>query len=107
MNSDALATICTMILLATKIVLLPSRGGPIEGVLYFIYCIWTLIFWGNMRVIVDAITGKEYIRGSSRTGGVFKISRNESPIRYYLKLLLSLAFSAFSAAVIFDIYKFY
>ena len=105
MNSDVLAAYYTLFLIATKIVLV-SRGGPVDGVMYFIYGIWTLIFWGNMRVIADAITGKKYIRSYSRYDGKFKIFREERPIMYYLKLLMSVAFSGFSAAVIFDIYKF-
>ena len=105
MNSDVLAAYYTLFLIATKIVLVLG-GGPVEGIMYFIYGIWTLIFWGNMRVIADAITGKKYIRSYSRYDGKFKIFREERPIMYYLKLLMSVAFSGFSAAVIFDIYKF-
>ena len=105
MNSDVLAAYYTLFLIATKIVLV-LRGGPVEGIMCFIYGIWTLIFWGNMRVIADAITGKKYIRSYSRYDGKFKIFREERPIMYYLKLLMSVAFSGFSAAVIFDIYKF-
>ena len=105
MNSDVLAAYYTLFLIATKIVLV-LRGGPVEGIMCFIYGIWTLIFWGNMRVIADAITGKKYIRSYSRYDGKFKIFREDRPIMYYLKLLMSVAFSGFSAAVIFDIYKF-
>ena len=105
MNSDVLAAYYTLFLIATKIVLV-LRGGPVEGIMYLIYGIWTLIFWGNMRVIADAITGKKYIRSYSRYDGKFKIFREDRPIMYYLKLLMSVAFSGFSAAVIFDIYKF-
>ena len=105
MNSDVLAAYYTLFLIATKIVVV-SRGGPVDGVMYFIYGIWTLIFWGNMRVIADAITGKKYIRSYSRFDGKFKIFREERPILYYLKLLISVTFCGFSAAVIFDIYKF-
>ena len=105
LNSDLLATYYTLFLLVIKTVLV-SRGGPVEGIMYFIYGIWTLIFWGNMRVIADAITGKKYIRSYSRYDGKFKIFREEMPIMYYLKLLMSVTFSGFSAAVIFDIYKF-
>ena len=84
---------------------LVSRGEPLEGIMYLIYGIWTLIFWGNVRVIADANAAKKYIRGSSRFGG-HKVFRNENPTIYYLKLLMSVAFSGFSAAVIFDFYKF-
>ena len=98
MNSDVLAAYYTLFLIATKIVVV-SRGGPVDGVMYFIYGIWTLIFWGNMRVIADAITGKKYIRSYSRFDGKFKIFREERPILYYLKLLISVAFCGFSAAV--------
>ena len=104
MNSDLLATYCTLFLLVIKIVLV-SRGEPLEGIMYFIYDIWTFIFWGNVRVIADAITGKKYIRSSLRFGG-YKIFRGKNPIMYYLKLLISVAFSGFSVAAIFDIYKF-
>ena len=104
MNSDLLATYYTLFLLVIKIVLV-LRGEPLDGIMYFIYGIWTFVFWGNMRVIADAITGKKYIRGSSRFGG-HKVFKNENPIIYYLNLLMSVAFSGFSAAVIFDIYKF-
>ena len=104
LNSDLLATYYTLFLLVIKTVLV-SRGEPLEGIMYLIYGIWTLVFWGNVRVIADAITGKKYIRSSSRFG-VHKIFRNENPIVYYLKLIMSVAFSVFSAAVIFDIYKF-
>ena len=105
MNSDILATYYTLFLIVTKIII-ASRGEPIEGIMYFIYGIWTLIFWGNMRVIADAITGKKYIEGSSRSGGRYKISKGNSPIAYNVKLLISVAFCGFSAAVIFDFYKF-
>ena len=105
MNSDVLAAYYTLFLIAVKIVLV-LRGGSVEGIMYFIYGIWTLIFWGNMRVIADAITGKKYIRSYSRYDGKFKIFREERPIMYYLTLLMSFALSGFSAAVIFDIYKF-
>ena len=57
MNSDLLATYYTLFLLGIKIVLV-SRAEPLEAIIYFIYGIWALIFWGNVRVIADAIAGK-------------------------------------------------
>ena len=61
MNSDILATYYTLFLVATKIII-ASRGEPVKGIMYFIYGLWTLIFWGNMRVIADAIQEKNILK---------------------------------------------
>ena len=102
MNSDLLAAICTLLLIASKIGL-TSRGEPIDGGMYIIYVGLTYIFWSVMRGIADAITGKNYIRGSGRA----KIYRNETPTRYWLLLIISVVFNVYIAAIIFGFTMFY
>ena len=79
MNSDLLAAICTLLLTALKIVL-ASRGEPLDGNMCIVYAALVFLFWGGMRSIADAMTGKNYIRGSHRA----KVQRRFSYIGLYL-----------------------
>ena len=101
MNSDLLAAICTLLLIASKIGL-ASRGEPIDGGMYIIYAGVTYLFWSVMRGLADAMTGKNYIRGSGKA----KVYREETPGRYWLLLLCSVAINAYLAGIIFGFYMF-
>ena len=84
MNSDLLAAICTLLLIASKIGL-ASRGEPIDGGMYIIYAGATYLFWSVMRGLADAMTGKNFIRGSYRA----KAYMEDTPARYWLLLICS------------------
>ena len=101
MNSDVLAAICTLLLIASKIGL-ASRGEPIDGGMYIIYAVATYLFWSVMRGLADAMTGKNYIRGSGKA----KVYREETPTRYWLLLLCSVIINAYLAGIIFGFYMF-
>ena len=101
MNSDLLAALCTLFLIATKIGL-ASKGEPIDGGMYIIYAVATYLFWSVMRGLADAMTGKNYIRGSGKA----KVYREETPTRYWLLLIISVLFNAQIAAIIFGFYMF-
>lgn len=102
MNSDVLAAIFTLLLIASKIGL-ASRGDPVHGETYIIYGGGTYLFWLSMRSIADAMTGKNYIRGS----GEAKVYREETPGRYWLMFIGSAVLSAYCAGVLFDFFTFY
>ena len=89
MNPDVLAAICTLLLIASKIGF-ASRGEPIDGGMYIIYVGATYLFWSVMRGLADAITGKNYIRGTYRV----KVCREETPSRYWLLPICSVVLSA-------------
>ena len=76
MNSDLLAAISTLLLIASKTGI-ASRGEPIDGGMYIIYVGAVYLFWLGMRGLADAMTGKNYIRGSGRA----KIYRDATPTR--------------------------
>ena len=101
MNPDVLAAICTLLLIASKIGF-ASRGEPIDGGMYIIYVGATYLFWSVMRGLADAITGKNYIRGS----GEAKVYREETPTRYWLLLLCSVIINAYLAGIMFGFYMF-
>ena len=102
MNSDLLAAICTLLLIASKIGV-TSRGEPIEGAMYIVYFGGTYLFWSVMRGIADAMTGKNYIRGR----GKGKVYREETPGRYWLLLICSIVLNAYLVGVIFDLIKYF
>ena len=102
MNSDLLAAICTLLLIASKIGV-TSRGEPIEGAMYIVYVGGTYLFWAVMRGLADAMTGKNYIRGR----GKHKVYREETPARYWLLLICSIVLNAYLVGVIFDLIKYF
>ena len=102
MNSDLLAAICTLLLIASKFGL-ASRGEPIDGGMYIIYIGGSYLFWRVMRGLADAITGKNYIRGR----GKYKIYREETPGRYWLLLICSVVLNVYMVSVIFDLIKYF
>ena len=102
MNSDLLAAICTLLLIASNIGL-TSRGEPIDGAMYIIYAGSTYLFWSVMRGIADAMTGKNYIRGKGKA----KVYRDATPGRYWLLLICSVVLNAYLAGIIFGFYMFY
>ena len=102
MNSDVLAAICTLLLIASKIGL-ASRGEPIEGAMYIVYVGGTYLFWRVMRGLADAMTGKNYIRGSGKS----KIYREETPGRYWLLLTCSVVLNAYLVGTIIDFIKYF
>lgn len=102
MNSDLLAAICTLLLIASKIGL-ASRGEPIYGAMYIIYAGVAYLFWSVMRGIADAMSGKNYIRGR----GKGKVYREETPGRYWLLLICSIVLNAYLVGVIFDLIKYF
>ena len=65
MNSDVLAAICTLLLIASKIGL-DSRGEPVAGAMYIVYGGGKYLFWQVMRGLAHAMAGKNFIRGSYR-----------------------------------------
>ena len=89
MNFDVLAAICTLLLIASKIGL-DSRGEPIAGATYIVYCAGIYLFWQVMRGLADVMTGKNYIRGSYRV----KVCREETPARYWLLPICSVVLNA-------------
>ena len=97
MNSDVLAAICTLLLIASKIGL-DSRGEPIAGATSIVHCAGIYLFWQVMRGIADVMTGKNYIRGSVKG----KVYREEAPGRYWFTLIFSVAVNAYLAKQIFD-----
>ena len=101
MNSDVLATICTLLLIASKIGL-ASRGEPIDGGVYIIYAGVTYLFWSVMRGLADAMTGKNYIRGSGKA----KVYREDTPGQYWFILITSVTINAYLAGIIFGFYLF-
>ena len=103
MNSDVLATICTLILLATKIAL-ASGGEVVSVVFYFVEGFLIYVFWQVMRGICDAITGKNYIRSLSLTEE-FRVYRDDRPVTYWYRLLISVTFNASLAAFILNLIK--
>ena len=102
MNSDLLAAICTLLLIASKIGF-ASRGEPIDGGMYTIYVGATYIFWSVMRGLADVITGKNYIRGKGKA----KVYRDATPGRYWLPLICSVVLNAYLAGIIFGFYMYY
>ena len=102
MNSDVLTTICTLLLTALKIGLV-SRGEPLDGNMYIVYAALIILFWGVMRSIADAMTGKKYIRSKGKA----KIYREETPGRYWLLPICSVVLNAYLVGVIFDLIKYF
>ena len=101
-NSDLLAAIFTLLLIASKIGV-ASRGDPIDGGMYIIYVGATYLFWSVMKGIADAMTGKNYIRGRGKA----KIYREETPGRYWLLLICSVVLNVYMGGVIFDLIKYF
>ena len=97
MNSDVLAAMSTLLLIATKIGL-ASRGQPVAGAMYIVYGGGIYLFWQVMRGLADAMTGKNFIRGSYRA----KVYREDTPSRYWSLLISSVVLNAYIALVIFD-----
>ena len=102
MNSDVLALICTLILIASKIGLV-ARGEPVAAAMYIVYVGGTYLFWRVMRGLADAMTGKNYIRGSGKS----KIYREETPGRYWLLLTCSVVLNAYLVGIIFDLINYF
>ena len=103
MNSDVLATICTLILLATKIAL--ASGGEVVSVLfYFVEGFLIYVFWEGMRGISDTITGKNYIRYLKLTKE-YRVYRDDRPVAYWYTLLMLVTFNASLAAFILNLIK--
>ena len=101
MNSDVLTTICTLLLTALKIGLV-SRGEPLDGNMYIVYAALIFLFWGVMRSITEAMTGKKYIRGWRRA----KVYREDTSGQYWFILIISVAINAYLAGIIFGFYMF-
>ena len=102
MNSDVLALICTLILIASKIGL-AARGEPVAAAMYIVYGGGIYLFWQSMRGLADAMTGKNYIRGKGKA----KIYRDATPGRYWLLLISSVVLNAYLVGVIFDLINYF
>ena len=102
MNLDVLAAMCTLLLIATKI-RLASKGEPVAGAMYIVYGGGIYLFWEVMRGLADAMTSKNFIRGSYRA----KAYREDIPARYWLLLICSVVLNVYMVGMIFDFPMFY
>jgi hypothetical protein len=99
MNPGRVAGVATLLVAATKLIMLSQEGSPF--LLYFLNAMFVYVFWGSIFPVSYAISGKNYIIRSSMGGPDYKVYRKESPFRYYLIIIISTLFATFALGIFF------
>tara|TARA_B100002052_G_scaffold138042_1_gene126498 strand:- start:631 stop:975 length:345 start_codon:yes stop_codon:yes gene_type:complete len=92
MNPELIATGFAFLLLLAKMTMLALKGQLGQGT-FLLSAFFSVLFWGGVRPIADAMSGQGYIRIWDKYGRLTKYSRDKNPNAYAFVLIICFATS--------------